>query len=100
MEKLVKKNSPALTYKEALTKLIDYVTTDNVDDLPTIVLRSKQLVDKIGQIEWELQQWNEMLVHSDFTVSSQWAVDRLYEILKETSLKSSDDGATSDKADI
>ena len=99
MEKLVKKNSPALTYKEALTKLIDYVTTDNVDDLPTIVLRSKQLVDKIGQLEWELQQWNEMLNESTYEVSSQWAVNRISEIIKEKALKSSDDGATSDKAD-
>ena len=38
MVKLVKKNSSELTYKEALTKLIDYVTTDKADDLPTIVL--------------------------------------------------------------
>lgn len=99
MVKLVKKNSSELTYKEALTKLIDYVTTDKVDDLPTIVLRSKQLVDKIGDLEWEMQQWTEMLHDSTYEVSSQWAVNRISEIIKETSLKSSDDDATSDKAD-
>tara|TARA_R100000951_G_scaffold19300_1_gene16130 strand:- start:5079 stop:5381 length:303 start_codon:yes stop_codon:yes gene_type:complete len=99
MVKLVKKNSSELTYKEALTKLIDYVTTDKADDLPTTVLRCRQLVDKIAELEWEMQQWNEMLTNSTYEVSSQWAVNRIVEITKETSLKSSDDDAPSDKAD-
>ena len=90
MVKLVKKNS---------SELIDYVTTDKADDLPTTVLRCRQLVDKIAELEWEMQQWTEMLHDSTYEVSSQWAVNRINEIIKETSLKSSDDDATSDKAD-